>query len=205
MNNANAEMQAAIAASYANGNANMERAFAASLAPVNGNNNMARAMAASLAPANANNNIARAMAASLAPANGNNRNRRRRNLNNTRRLRQEQNNAYERALAANTARLAMNTPPLLTNAALAAATPFNSNDQMVPGNFAALASKSVVRTNINPDNINSLASEFPSFPRALIERIIKDKKGNMNASRKNLVRRKKYGGKKNRRKTKRRN
>jgi hypothetical protein len=183
MNNDNAELQAALDASYANHN-NMERAFAASLAPVNYNNN----------------NIALAMAASRA----NNENRRKRNANTQRLLRQEQNNAYERALAANRARNAMNTPPLLTNTALAA-TSFNTNDQMVPGNFAALASTSVVRKNISPDNINSLASEFPSFPRALIERILKDKQGNINASRKNLVRRKKYGGKKNRRKTKRRN
>jgi hypothetical protein len=41
--------------------------------------------------------------------------------------------------------------------------------------------------------------------KELAERILKDKQGNMNASRKNLVRRKKYGGKKNKRKTKRRN
>ena len=183
MNNSNNELQAALNASYANHN-NMERAFAASLAPVNYNNN----------------NMALAMAVSRA----NNENRRRRNANTERLLRQEQNNAYERALAANRARNAMNTPPLLTNAALSAPT-FNTNDQMIPGNFAALASTTVVRKNISPDNINSLASEFPSFPRALIERILKDKQGNMNASRKNLVRRKKYGGKKNKRKTKRRN
>ena len=185
MNNANAEMQAAIAASYANGNANMERAFAASLAPVNGNNNMARAMAASL---------------------GNNQNRRRRNANNARQLRQEQNNAYERALAANRARNAViNTqPPLLTNAALAAPS-FNATNQMVPGNFAKVVPivTAAATRNISPDNINSLASEFPDMPRALIQRILKDKQGNMNASRKNLVRRKKYGGKKNRRKTRR--
>ena len=48
-----------------------------------------------------------------------------------------------------------------------------------------------------PENTAALAEMFPQFPYAQIEKMLKQSKGNVNATRKNLVRRKavlKLGG-----------
>ena len=170
-----------------NNNADFQRALAMSMnarpdAPrVNNNNaNLQRALAAS----RGNNNNANLRNAMRQSANANRQRRQRE--------REEMNREYEAAVAANAlANQRVNTPPL-ANAAI------NFN-QMLPNmkpkvNNSKAAQAMRIAT---PENTAALSEEFPQFPYAQIEKILKQQKGNVNATRKNLVRRKavlKLGG-----------
>jgi len=164
----------------------------------NNNANFQRALAASMhnRPANNNANLKRALAASR--GNNNNANLRnvlRQSANNNRQRRQNErammNREYEAALAANALAAArINTPPQ--------ATKLGNFNQMLP-NMAPKVNNSTVKAMriATPENTAALAEEFPQFPYAQIEKILKQSKGNVNVTRKNLVRRKailKLGG-----------
>ena len=167
----------------------------------NNNNNadFQRALAASMnnRPAAANNNNAnlqRALAASRGNNNANLRNAMRQSANNNRRrLREEMNREYEAALAANLAAAQrVNTPPALGVA-------LGNFNQMLPNMKPKVNNSKVAKAMriATPENTAALAEEFPQFPYAQIEKILKQSKGNVNATRKNLVRRKavlKLGG-----------
>jgi hypothetical protein len=154
--------------------------------------------------ANNNNNVdfQRALAMSMnnrpnAPQRVNNYNANLRNAmrqsanNNRQRLRKEMNREYEEAMAANA--LAAKQ----ANAAKQA--PGINFNQMLPNmkpkvNNSKTAQAMRIAT---PENTAALAEMFPQFPYAQIEKILKQSKGNVNATRKNLVRRKavlKLGG-----------
>lgn len=177
----------------------------------NNNNNNAdfqRALAMSMnarpdAPrANNNNaNLQRALAASRGNNNANLRNAMRQSANNNRQRRQrereEMNREYEEALLANAAaaerQQRVNTPPFAP-----AQAPVNFN-QMLPNMKPKVNNSSVAKAMrvATPENTAALAEEFPQFPYVQIEKILKSMKGNVNATRKNLVRRKavlKLGG-----------
>ena len=150
--------------------------------------------------ANNNNNVdfQRALAMSMnnrpnAPQRQNNynanlRNAMRQSANNDRqRLRKEMNREYEEAMAANA--LAKQAPGVA----------LGNFNQMLPNmkpkvNNSKAAKAMRIAT---PENTAALAEMFPQFPYAQIEKMLKQSKGNVNATRKNLVRRKavlKLGG-----------
>ena len=176
----------------------------------NNNANFQRALAMSMnarpdapRPNNNNANLQRAMRASRGNNNSNLRNALRQSANNNRQRRQrereEMNREYEAAIKANLeaanvlANQRVNTPPFVP-----AQAPVNFN-QMLPNmkpkvNNSSLAKAMRVAT---PENTAALAEEFPQFPYVQIEKILKSMKGNVNATRKNLIRRKtvlKLGG-----------
>lgn len=169
----------------------------------NNNANFQRALAMSMnarpdRPNNANANLQRALAASRGNNNNANlRNVMRQSANNNRqrrqRLREEMNREYEAALAANAlAAQRVNTPPSLGVA-------LGNFNQMLPNmkpkvNNSQAAKAMRIAT---PENTAALAEEFPQFPYVQIEKILKQSKGNVKATRKNLIRRKavlKLGG-----------
>jgi len=184
---------------------------------MNNNNNVdfQRALAMSMnaipnspRPNNNNANLQRALAASRGNNNNANlRNALRQSANANRKRRQneraEMNREYEAALAANAlASQRVNTPPvaMLANAAmLAQGAKFGNFNQMLPNMKPKVNNSKVAKAMrvATPENTAALAEEFPQFPYAQIEKILQQQKGNVNATRKNLVRRKtvlKLGG-----------
>jgi hypothetical protein len=173
-----------------NNNADFQRALAMSMnarpnspRPNNNNANLQRALAAS----RGNNNNANLRNALRQSANAN----RKRRQNE----RAEMNREYEAALAANAlASQRVNTPPMLAQGAK-----FGNFNQMLPNMKPKVNNSKVAKAMrvATPENTAALAEEFPQFPYAQIEKILQQQKGNVNATRKNLVRRKtvlKLGG-----------
>jgi hypothetical protein len=112
------------------------------------------------------------------------------NLNANRRIRREQNDAYERALAMNRQKEA--------NAALAAQQPPNGMiangeniGQMITPNTLVRSQGTVAAkpdVAITNANINSLQESYPGLPRGQIEKVLRAKRGNTTVTRKNLNR-----------------
>ena len=187
-----------------NNNANFQRALEMSMGqqqqqqqePVN--NNMQRALAASRANAN-NNNILRA---TMEESAAENRMRRRQEAEARQREREARNAEYEEAMRLNAlaAQQRAQTPP--------AVNPRNFN-RMLPNVQPAAMPPALVKAmrTATPEETAALSAEFPMFPYNQIERILLQKKGNVNATRQNLVRRKavlRTGGRKTRSNKKRR-
>jgi len=156
---------------------------------------MQRALAASRV--NANNNAL--MRAAMEQSAAENRMRRQQQAEARQREREARNAEYEEAmrlnaLAAAQAQQRVATPP--------AVNPRNFN-RMLPNVQPAAMAPALVKAmrTATPEETAALSAEFPMFPYNQIERILLQKKGNVNATRQNLVRRKavlRTGGRKTR-------
>lgn len=178
-----------------NNNANFQRALEMSIGnapqqqqPMPGNNNMQRALAASRANANNANNAQ--MRAIMEQSAAENRMRRQQQAEARQREREARNAEYEEAMRLNAlaAQQRAQTPP--------AVNPRNFN-RMLPNLQAAAMPPALVKAMrvATPEETAALSAEFPMFPYNQIERILLQKKGNVNATRQNLVRRKTVLGK----------
>lgn len=183
-----------------NNNAYFQRALAESMGelqqqqqeqePVN--NNLRNALAASRANAN-NNNVLRA---TMEQSAAENRERRRQEAEARQREREARNAEYEEAMRLNALAAAQRaaTPPPVN--------PRNFN-RMLPNVQAAPMPPALVKAmrTATPEETAALSAEFPMIPYKQIESILLQKKGNVNATRQNLVRRKailRKGGRKTR-------
>ena len=186
-----------------NNNANVREAIRRSLGEAPRNNNNANTLAAlrlSLANANSNNNNANVREAMrLSRKNKNNANAKRRTrFAEERRLRQEQNAAYEAGLVANTAAAANRASgaAAANRASGAAAAAANENfSQILPSNYAASAKAKPVNASkpvgLRNSNINSLIREYSTLPEKQVRQIV-SRKGNMNTTRRLLNSAKRY-------------
>lgn len=182
-----------------NNNVNFQRALEMSMGqqqqqqqPVH--NNFRNALAASIA--NANNNAI--MRATMEQSAAENRERRRQEAEARQRERAARIAEYDEAMRLNALAAAQRaaTPPPVN--------PRNFN-RMLPTVQAPPMPPALVKAmrTATPEETAALSAEFPMFPYNQIERILQQKKGNVNATRQNLVRRKgvlKIGGRRGSRK-----